>query len=240
MAARLVGDPIENPRWQELVARHPSSSIFHSAGWLNALRQTYGYEPFVVTMSEGAAIDNGVVACRVKGWTSERVVSLPFSDHCEPLIDDRAQRGEGLAFLLAHARRIGAASVEIRPASDLGDAFGAEALQPAATYCFHRIDLRDSEAALFRRLHPSSTRRAIRKAEREGLQYESGRSDELLGRFYELLRMTRRRHGVPPQPLAWFRNLLSNLGEQVSIHLASKDERPVAALLSLSFKQTVY
>ena len=239
MAARLVHDPIENPRWRELLARHPAASIFHSPGWLNALRQTYGYEPFVVTTSE-AAIDNGLVACRVKGWTSERVVSLPFSDHCDPLVNDAAEFSEGLAFLLDHARIAGAASVELRPSARFGHVPGAAGMEPAASYCFHHVDLSQSETELFSRFHHSSTQRAVRRAEREGLVYEAGTSERQLDAFYRLLRMTRRRHGIPPQPLSWFRNLLANLGDQALIHLARKDDRPIAGLVSLSFKNTVY
>ena len=62
MPARIVHDPIENPRWAALLDRHPSASIFHTPGWLSALRQTYGYEPFVVTTSPGSTIENGLVA----------------------------------------------------------------------------------------------------------------------------------------------------------------------------------
>ena len=55
-------------------------------------------------------------------------------------------------------------------------------------------------------------------------------SERLLSSFYRLLRMTRRRHRLPPQPLAWFRNLLANLGDSVSIHVASKNSEPIASI----------
>ena len=44
---------------------------------------------------------------------------------------------------------------------------------------------------------------------------------------------------MPPQPLPWFRNLIDCLGEKVKIHLASKDERPIAGILTLGFKRTI-
>ena len=104
----------------------------------------------------------------------------------------------------------------------------------------HRLDLRAEATEIFRRFHPSSTQRAIRRAEREGLTYEAGTSDRLLASFYGLLRMTRRRHGLPPQPLAWFRNLVACLGDRVAIHVASKDGQPIASILTLSFKKTMF
>jgi lipid II:glycine glycyltransferase (peptidoglycan interpeptide bridge formation enzyme) len=92
---------------------------------------------------------------------------------------------------------------------------------------------------VFNGFHHSCTRRAIRRAEREGLTYEAGRSDRLLLAFYGLLRQTRRRHRLPPQPLGWFRNLAACFGSGLLIHLASKDGLPVAGILTLSFKNTV-
>src|SRR2546430_5296635 len=81
-------DPLEDPRWAEFVQRHPRASVFHTPGWLEALRRTYGYEPVVYTTSlPRAELTNGLVFCRVRSWlTGRRLVSLPFSDHCEPLV----------------------------------------------------------------------------------------------------------------------------------------------------------
>lgn len=244
MTVRLVENPAEDPRWSALLARHPAASVFHTPGWLSALRQTYGYEPFVVTTSQGLTLENGVAVCRVKGWTSRRLVSLPFSDHCDPLVDGPDDLSEILAHLASEARTAGWRSVELRPRAVAGQAFEVAArtcaVKPSAEYCLHRIDLQAEAKEIFRRFHPSSTQRAIRRAEREGVTYETGTSNRLLGSFYGLLRLTRRRHGLPPQPLAWFRNLAACLGDRLLIHLASKDGQPLASMLTLSFKKTLF
>ncbi len=244
MAVEIVEDPIGDPRWSELLDRHPAASIFHSPGWLRALRQTYGYEPFVVTTSPGPVLNNGLVACRVKGWTSHRLVSLPFSDHCDPLVDGTDDLSEMLALLCAHARTSGCQSVELRPrhaGRPFEIAAGAGGLERGAEYHQHQLDLRGSVAEIFGRMHHSSTQRAVRRAEREGLTYETGTSDRLLASFYRLLRMTRRRHGLPPQPFAWFRNLVSCLGERVAVHAAvNKDGEAIATILTLSARKTIY
>ena len=107
MPVRIVEDPVGDPRWSELLERHPAASIFHSPGWLSALQKTYGYEPFVVTTSPGPTLENGLAVCRVKGWMSRRLVSLPFSDHCAPLVDRPSELSEILARLTcrsAHGR----------------------------------------------------------------------------------------------------------------------------------------
>src|SRR5436853_1814942 len=96
-------DPLRDPRWPEFVQRHPRASVFHTPGWLEALRRTYGYEPIVYTTSPPRAeLTNGLVFCRVRSWlTGNRVVSLPFSDHCEALVD----KAEDLDCLLESLER---------------------------------------------------------------------------------------------------------------------------------------
>jgi CelD/BcsL family acetyltransferase involved in cellulose biosynthesis len=243
MTARIVADPVKDPSWSELLDSHPAASIFHSPAWLNALRQTYGYEPFVVTTSRGPTLENGVVMCRVKGW-GRRLVSLPFSDHCDPLVNRPDDLSDVIAHLAREVRNAGWRSVEWRPKTAIGDRFNAavhsSGLKASDEYCLHRLDLRREPTEIFRRFHPSSTQRAIRRAERSGVTYEMGTSDRLRLRFYRLLRMTRRRHGVPPQPIAWFRNLFACLGDQVAIHEASKDGRAIASMMTVTFKKTMY
>src|ERR1700737_2885876 len=96
-------DPLNDPRWGEFLDRHPRSSVFHTPSWLDALRRTYGFQPVVYTTSpESSDLRNGVVFCEISSWlTGRRFVSLPFSDHCEPLVDEPG----GLRELFADLRR---------------------------------------------------------------------------------------------------------------------------------------
>ena len=240
---RILEDPISDPQWAALLERHPAASIFHTPGWLNALRQTYGYHPFVITASAGSSLDNGLVVCQANSWVSRRLVSVPFSDHCDPLVNGGPELNEMLASLKNHARTTRSSSIELRPAVADTPGFKAAAasceLEPENKYCLHRLDLRADAADIFRRFHHSSTRRAVRRAEREGLTCDAGTSNRLLLDFYRLLRMTRRRHGLPPQPLVWFRNLVTCLGERLTIHVARKDSEPIASVITLSFKNTL-
>src|SRR5271165_2171364 len=73
-------------RWEDLLQNHPQASIFHTRGWLEALRKTYGYAPVAFTTSPlGYRLTNGVPFCEISSWLSgRRLVSLPFSDHCTP------------------------------------------------------------------------------------------------------------------------------------------------------------
>jgi CelD/BcsL family acetyltransferase involved in cellulose biosynthesis len=226
-------DPLVDSRWDDLVARHPSASAFHQRGWLEALKQTYGYQPFVITSAaSGEPLTDGLVACRITSWlTGTRLVSLPFADHCEPLAGESGEKLMLADRLIEECTRQHCKYLEYRPLvspENLGDEF-----QPTEKFYFHELDLRPSIEQLFKGLHKDSIQRKIRRAEKEQLTYEVGRSDEFIDTFYNLLLITRRRHQLPPQPVNWFRNLATHMGDAMHIRLARKNGAAVAALLTL-------
>lgn len=181
---------------------------------------------------------NGIVFCRVSSWlTGRRIVSLPFSDHCEPLVDRSEELGLILAALRDQQDGKGWRYAEIRPAqSSLGEFSG---FTESRTCCLHRLDLRPALTDIFNGFHKGCVQRKIWRAEREGLTYEEGTSEPLLRKFYRLLVVTRRRQMLLPQPLAWFRNLIACMGESMKIHVVSKNGQPVASILTLSYKATL-
>lgn len=232
-------DPLQDVRWTEFVARHPKASVFHTSGWLRALQRTYRFEPIAFTTCRPTdALQNALVFCAVRSWvTGSRLVSLPFSDHCEPLVQRADELRELCAAVLRHRPQDRWRYVEIRPASpntSLEAGFGHD-----QSFVLHRLDLRPGLDALLASFHRNSIRRAIRRAERERLTYEQGRSERLLGKLRSLLDLTRRRHRVPPQPRAWFDNLVDGLGDNVCIRIASKDGHPVAGMLTVAHGKSV-
>jgi CelD/BcsL family acetyltransferase involved in cellulose biosynthesis len=232
-------DPLADARWDQLVALHPNASIFHTRAWLEALQRTYRYRPVAYATTRGAQLEEAVVFCRVESrLTGRRLVSLPFSDHCQPLAS-----GAALDAILAHVReqqqRTGLRYVELRPLTCDTQGSGHAGFAVSERVSFQTIDLRPDLPVLFKQMHDSCVRRKIKRAEREGLTYEVGRSEELLQKFRQLLFLTRRRHKLPPQPAEWFRNIASLLGDSMRVHMMSKDGAPAASILTLHFGQQV-
>jgi Acetyltransferase (GNAT) domain len=226
-------------RWDELVAHHPRASAFHQLGWLEALNRTYGYRPLVLsTTRPGEPLRNGMVLCRVSSWlTGTRLVSLPFSDHCEPLLNDSNEYLRFTAWLTAKCDRRRYKYVELRPLAIVQDPNNN--LRLSHSYCFHELDLTPSVEELFRGLHKDSIQRRIQHAEKAKVSYEQGRSKQLINEFYRLLMITRRRHQLPPQPRSWFENLAQCMGNNVQITLARKENTPIAAILTLQHRSTI-
>lgn len=234
MSFHLV-DPIGDSRWTQLVERDDRATIFHSPGWLLALRQTYGYEPVVVTTSPASqSLANGIAFCRIKSrLTGSRLVSLPFSDHCEPLVGAGEDPGEFVSLSGPdHWRYIELRPVEAAPILKPDQ----DGFREAEKFWLHRLDLSPPVGEIFHRFHADCVRRKIRRAEKEWVAYQEGNNPSLLESFYQLLLRTRERHGLPPQPKTWFRNLAKFLGDSVKIRVASKDGRPIASIFTFSFK----
>jgi Acetyltransferase (GNAT) domain len=232
-------DPIRDERWDELLQHHPDASIFHTRGWLEALRRTYGYQPIAFTLSPpGHPLTNAVPFCQVPSLLyGHRLVSLPFSDHSTPLVENPEQLNVFLFCLREKLRRMKWSYIELRPADSISE--GCTAFGESQVFCLHKLDLRPTLDDIFRTFHKDCVQRKIRRALREGLTYEEGVSDPLVDKFYQLLLKTRRKHGLPAQPADWFRNLMACVGSEAKIRVASKDGRPIASILTLRYKQVL-
>lgn len=235
-------EPFEDPRWQAFVDKHPNASVFHTPEWLEAISRTYGYIPIAFTTSApDEELKNGLLFCHVRSWlTGSRMVSLPFSDHCEPLCD--TDEFEALAHSIQSTLNAKECKyLELRPV-DKRFSGGAEAagFQVKEKHLLHRLDLHPSQEDLFESFHKDSVQRRVRHAERSGLVERIGRSESLLRDFYRLCVLTRKRQRLPPQPYAWFQNLVECLGDNLEIRAAYKDEIPVASIMTLRFRNTVY
>jgi hypothetical protein len=229
-------DPLFDERWPEFLRRHPQASVFHSRGWLNALQDTYGYKPVAFTSTlPGQPLRDAAVFCEVKSWlVRPRLVSLPFSDHTELLLSATQELAALLSHLANGVREGRWTSVEFRPPGYWGPWPG---FSDGPQFIVHRLNLEPSLEFLFAGFNKDSTQRKIRRAMREQLKYEEGRSEELLRQFFRLVVLTRRRKALPPPPLAWFRNVVKNLGEDAKIRIARTNRGELAGgILTLAYK----
>lgn len=231
-------DPLEDPRWERLCREHPNASVFHTPAWLAALQHTYRYEPIVLTTSPpGKVLANGMVFCRIRSrLTGGRLVSLPFSDHCEPLVEDPEQLGHLLSSLNEDLRHDHSMYIEIRPMALAPEP--STGFLKVKEYWLHKIDLQQSLETLFSRLH-TNVRRNVRRATMASLSFEDGRSGPVLQDFYTLLTLTRRRKQLPPQPFRWFSSLLECMREKANVRVVYKDSIPVAGILTLRHRDVL-
>ena len=166
-------DPLCDSRWPSILEHHPRASVFHNRAWLQALKVAYGYEPVAYTTTRpGESLANGWVFRRVRSWlTGRRLVSLPFSDHCSPLVQNSEDLSEITQALTLQWKKNHWRYIECRLESqqERPEEFGE-----SDDFCLHKLDLRPSLNELFRNLHKGSTQRKINRAAREGIAYDEG------------------------------------------------------------------
>jgi CelD/BcsL family acetyltransferase involved in cellulose biosynthesis len=150
--------------------------------------------------------------------------SLPFSHSAGPLSTDPDVEVALLDTAVTLAGRIGARRLEIKR-RDRGMTAPAP-FQRTHRYDVYRISLADGEAAVWNRLHGDSTRRSIRRAERQGTAVELGQSEADWAAMSELQDETSRRHGTPPPPRRFFTSTCFGLASQnlARLYLARSSE----------------
>ncbi len=167
------------------------------------LKSTYGHEPVYLRFSCDDTLAALLPVMEVRSpVTGIRGVSLPFSDFCSPLIFDQRV---GIFLFLEALNGIGLKRnwryFEIR-SNTLADSIST----PSEEYYGHELDLTRGAGRLLAAVSPSVDR-AIRKAKTSGLTVEISQASECVHDFYRLHLRTRRRHGLPPQSLMFFRNI---------------------------------
>jgi lipid II:glycine glycyltransferase (peptidoglycan interpeptide bridge formation enzyme) len=87
---------------------------------------------------------------------------------------------------------------------------------------------------LFQSLN-SSVRNQVRQAQRNGVAVEIGRSISLMDAYYSLHCLTRRKHGIPPQPVGFFHSIQRNLLQRGLgfVAIARAKAKPVAGAVFL-------
>jgi hypothetical protein len=202
-----VVDPTRDPQWDVLSSRFKGATVFHSAAWARVLKESYGYGPLYLVAGNGSNASAALVLMEVKSWlTGKRGVSLPFTDECNLLASDEvsARLVSEKAMRMGRERRW--KSVELRGA--MGPSMAAET--SGMPFVGHQLDLRAGEQKLFERVD-SPVRRAIRKAEREETVIKIERTLLALKTYYDLHCLTRKRHGLPPQPWSFFASIQRHL-----------------------------
>lgn len=197
---RIV-DPIDYPDWDDLLLQSRNGSFFHSSGWARVLRDTYGYKPVYFVERDNGCLSMLMPFMEVKSLlTGTRGVSLPFSDFSYlNLNQTNFKRVFDVA--IDHGRSAGWKYMEWRGGEKYFGSF------PHWTeYYQHSINLQKSEEDLLASFR-KSTRRSLRKALKNDVNVEISNSECAMQDFYRLNCITRKHHGLPPQPFKFFKNL---------------------------------
>lgn len=229
-------NPIDYEGWDDLLKSNPAASCFHTSGWAKVLVDTYKYKPlYFASIADGKLLDLIPVMEINSFLTGRRGVSLPFSDYCEPIISSPQHLNDAIEAIVEHGQKAGWKHLELRSEGSFPHDWPASSL-----FYGHVLPLSDNPEAVFARFR-SSIKRNIRKAQRENVQIEMCNSPKSVKEFYRLHCLTRKRHGLPPQPYRFFENILHHIISNKSgyVVLASYNGKTVSAAVYFHFAKKV-
>ncbi len=194
-----LNDPLDRKYRDESLRSLPGYSFFHTSSWAAVLEKSYGYKPVYFTLGNQSA-PNALVPCMdINSYlTSRRGVALPFTDYCEPVLSDQSQFHDLFREMTSFGRERNWRFLELRG----GETF-LQNEEPSEHYYGHILDLSPGPKQLLAGMR-DSTRRNIKKAEKLNIKIDITNSRQALMDFCRLNTLTRRDHGLPPQPRKFF------------------------------------
>jgi hypothetical protein len=194
--------PVDYPQWDEMVLETNEYSFFHSSSWATVLCESYNYKPAYFALVKHGKLKAVLPVMEVKSLlTGRRGVSLCFSDYCEPLIEDKEYFNVLLEHVISYGKKSDWKHIEFR-----GGQQYLSGEPESAKYFGHKLLLSQNDQELLSSFR-DSTRRNINKARNAGVETKLCTTLQSVGEYYRLHCMTRKRHGLPPQPLDFFRNI---------------------------------
>lgn len=200
MALKLeIINPLQFNKWDELVLSNKDYSFFHSSAWARVLHESYHYTPHYFLLVVNRKLKVLIPLMEVNSiLTGRRGVSLPFSDLCEPIINTDIETSDVLDFIIRYGEKSSWKYIELRTSRKLDNIIRASEL-----FLAHTLDLQKNEQNLFSKFR-GSTKRNIKKAKKNEVEAGIYDSAESIMEFYRMNCLTRRRHGLPPQPASFF------------------------------------
>ena len=229
-------DPRTDPRWWQLIYRAPSS-VFHCPSWIQVLADTYSWQPNAyLVVDDGGEPQAGLPFFRISDIFGPRIVALPFSDYCDPVMLNSAAWRPLAAALLSEDLPVTLRCLHNNlPVAD-------EQFTVVKQAKWHALDLRADTETLWNRIDDSA-HRAIHKSQRSGICIRTAESEQELRAFFEMhLKIRKSKYGLLAQPFSFFQNIWRCFMEKGHgfLLLALNGDTIVAGDLFLQWKSTLY
>ncbi len=231
-----VIDPRNDPEWDELMT-HPHASVFGVPPWISAIVETYGFDVTARVLSDTTGPAHAGLACaEIHDFRGDRLVSLPFCDYLDPVVESAGEWNELVEPLLA--RTLPLQLRVLRSSAPLADT----RFEHTSELAWHGTDLGRDEDDIRASLRPG-VRQHLRSATRRGVSVRFGTELEDVRAFYDLHRKTRKRkYRLLAQPLAFFENMWKSFApiDGIAVGLATHDDEVIAASLYLMWRGVLY
>lgn len=206
--ARVVAiDPQRDPRWEAFVTAHPDGVVYHRAGWLRVIEETFGYRPRHLAYQQADGALGGVLPLfETRGLLSGRQLSsLPHTPVAGPLAHDGAAMNALLQAAVTRVRRTSGAQLQLKLSSEeMAALVDGVTVTPWRASYVTALPERPQVIRFGNSRNHSAVKRAVAKAERAGVRVRPAERPAELRAWYLLYLETMRWNGIPPLPYRFF------------------------------------
>ena len=208
--------------WERYVRRSPQATCAHLLGWRNVVVRTYGHTPYYLMARQDdqvcGVLPLFVIRSRVFG---SFLVTAPYLSS-GGLLAETQEAGQALVDEARRlAGRLRARYVEMRNHEPIGCG-----LVRTERYCRYLLPLEADPETLWARFEPRA-RKAVRKGLKAGLAVEHGAHH--VTALSELLSRHMRSLGTPFHGLAFYRQILTEFGDEAEVFVVRLDHQTIGA-----------
>lgn len=232
-------DPLTDEKWEQFV-HSQDTSLFISTAWLNVLRDTYGFEPEVLALTDHTEkLRSAICYVPISDFLGNRVVALPFSDHADPILAGETEWDE---LFKALSERFPGTPLTLRVTKHIRQ-LKSTGFTTVRRAVLHRLDLAQGFDFYWRNADGGSHRNAVRQAEKKGVEIDLRQDIDALRLYHQLhLSLRKGKFRLLAQPILLFERIWHHFFRNGNgfVLVAQAESRPIAAAVFLVWNDVLY
>lgn len=215
----------DKTQWNEYVVQHESSSAYHQYAWLEAVNNAYGHSivGVIAKCPQTGQVKGVFPAILMKiPFIGKHICSLPYCDIGYGIADNEGVLDEMKRFLIDRLVLSSGKKLEVRDVEE--NTFSTEGFQNKKVRMLLPLpDCSQSLLASFK----SKLRSQIKKAEKNGLTFKTGISNDLVRAFYLVYAQNMRDLGSPVHAEKWFNAIIKSYDKNCLISVVYHNGQPI-------------
>lgn len=225
-------DKSNEKAWGNYILHSSSSHFYHQIGWRNVVHKTYRHKPIYLVAYEKENIKGILPLFLMKSMIfGKRLISMPFGPYGGTVTDDDNVK----ELLISQAKKL----TEEHKLDYLELRYPRKPDLDLPQHMMHIsmvLELNEDSEIVWKKLDKKA-RNSTRKAMKSGLTFSLDR--EHLHDFYNLYALNMRELGTPVHKYGFFSNLLDEFPENVYIANVHHENKAIAGMIILTFKDTM-
>jgi len=220
----------DEEKWNDYVSRHPQASPYHHFSWRKTIENAYGHQCYYLLAENTDKEIVGVLptVSITPPFMAGKLCALPFCDLGASLASDKTVEEQLISKAIDIARQYKLHTVEYRSSQNHTINEDVDKSLSKALKVRMLLELPETSEALLAGFK-AKLRSQIKKAIKNGLTVETGRSDQMIDEFYDVFSHNMKDLGSPTHSKKWFAEIKNNYNQNMLISIVKYEGLPVAA-----------